>query len=555
MGRPAIVMGLENEYSFYTKGWFGNPQDRRSHSSRIIDLMIHETMRDPGIMGTLLPLVLDGTYANISFLANGSRFYRDIWKPEVSTPECTDPAMLVMYDAASEHIIRRAAQLAGTVIGSRIDIYKKNSDGHGNSYGCHENYAIDRELFWMLTQTKDITPYQQVLATFLVFRQVLIGAGKIGCENDTRGCGLQMSQRADFIERFRSEMTTHARPLIQERNEPHANGHLWARLHLICGDANMCQWATYLKTGLTSLLLLMFQDPTWEVPPLYVLDTEWVQVVRAVSRDLEFECQYPVRGCQLTSAYSPQRKLGARDILRNYLECLAEYAQHRAFKNPEEATMYRDVTAKALWALDRVSVERRHELYGVLDWPTKWAIVRDYLVRKGRTWEDVVTDETFRRKVRVLADLAYSCLDPERSLFADMDRMGTIRRIISARDVRSAVGHPPPGRAYQRGQLLSHFGRHLKNVVYEGIEEVVDWSQLVFRGEECIISVSLENPFGGNQERLDRALESSATLNEFARYVRANPIPGIVIYEHGAKPDAGAAPSGATARQGPQGPA
>lgn len=555
MGRPAMVMGLENEYSFYTEGWFGKPQDRRSYTSRIIDLMVQKAMRDPGIMGTLLPLVLDGTYANVSFLANGSRFYRDIWRPEISTPECTDPAMVVRYDGASEHIIRRAAQLAGTVIGSRVDIYKKNSDGHGNSYGCHENYSIDRELFYLLAETKDITPYQQVLATFLIFRQVLLGAGKIGWENGTRGCGLQMSQRADFIERFRSPMTTQARPIIQERNEPHANQHLWARLHLICGDANMCQWATYLKTGLTSLLLLMFQDSTWEVPPLYVLDTEWVQVMRMVSRDLDFECRYPVRGCLLAEAYSPRRKLSACDILRDYLECLAKYAQERAFRNPEEAAMYRDVTTKALWALERVAPGRRHELYGVLDWPTKWAIVRDYLVRKGRTREEIITDEAFRRKVRVLADLAYSSLDPERSLFADLDRAGKVKRIVAARDVRSAISHPPPGRAYQRGQILSRFGSCLKDVVHEGIDEVVDWSQLVFRNDGSIISVVLENPFGGTQERLDRALGVSTTLKEFVRYVLANPIPGIMIYEHEDKPSAGAAPSGAAARQGPQGPA
>src|SRR3990170_1398050 len=187
-------------------------------------------------------------------LPNGSRYYVDHAHPEYSSPECSNPRDVVIWDKAGERILEDSIDAAQAIIssGERVYIYKNNSDGKGNSYGTHENYLVDRA-----------TPFPSIvkhLTPFLVTRQVFTGAGKVGAENATEQCDFQISQRADFFEVEVGLETTFKRPIINTRDEPHADPEKYRRLHVIVGDANMAELPTYLKIGATALVLKMIED-------------------------------------------------------------------------------------------------------------------------------------------------------------------------------------------------------------------------------------------------------------------------------------------------------
>ena len=187
-------------------------------------------------------------------LTNGARYYVDHAHPEYSTPECSDPLQAVLYDKAGERILARSMDAARRLLpaGQEIVVYKNNSDGKGNSYGCHENYLVDRNVpFAMLVRN---------LIPWFVTRQVFTGAGKVGAENGADAVDYQMSQRADFFEEEVGLETTLKRPIVNTRDEPHADPQKYRRLHVIVGDANLCEVATFLKCGTTAIVLAMVED-------------------------------------------------------------------------------------------------------------------------------------------------------------------------------------------------------------------------------------------------------------------------------------------------------
>src|SRR3954467_9413840 len=189
--------------------------------------------------------------ANV-ILTNGARLYVDHPHPEYSTPECTNPRDAVIWDKAGERVMADAARRAAMVPGTHpIQLYKNNTDNKGASYGCHENYLMRRE-----TPFSDIVRH---LTPFFVTRQVVCGAGRVGIGVDGRGDGFQISQRADFFEVEVGLETTLKRPIINTRDEPHADPEKYRRLHVIIGDANMAELSTYLKLGTTSLVLAMIE--------------------------------------------------------------------------------------------------------------------------------------------------------------------------------------------------------------------------------------------------------------------------------------------------------
>src|SRR5438876_924082 len=187
-------------------------------------------------------------------LTNGARYYVDHAHPEYSTPECADALELVCADKAGERILARSMQAARRLLGSgqEIVVYKNNTDGKGNSYGTAENYLVDRSVPFA-------TLVRQLLPWF-VTRQVFTGAGKVGGENGTGHTGYQLSQRADFFEEEVGLETTLKRPIVNTRDEPHADPQKYRRLHVIAGDANLCEVATFLKVGATALVLAMTED-------------------------------------------------------------------------------------------------------------------------------------------------------------------------------------------------------------------------------------------------------------------------------------------------------
>ncbi|MBZ0160318.1 MAG: proteasome accessory factor PafA2 family protein, partial [bacterium] len=187
-------------------------------------------------------------------LRNGGRLYVDGAHPEYSTPECTNARDLVCYEKAGERIFELCLASANLTLPERqrIFIYKNNSDGKGNSYGHHENYLMERRV-----------PFDRIvqgLAPFLVTRLIFAGAGKVGVENGAEPCDFQISQRADFFETFIGLDTMAKRPIINTRDEPHADEEKYRRLHVIVGDSNMSEVATYLKVGTTAIVLAMVED-------------------------------------------------------------------------------------------------------------------------------------------------------------------------------------------------------------------------------------------------------------------------------------------------------
>src|SRR4029450_8150917 len=190
--------------------------------------------------------------ANV-ILTNGARLYVDHAHPEYSTPECTNPRDAVIWDKAGERIMEIAAYHAVSIPGAQpIQLYKNNTDNKGASYGCHENYLMARA-----------TPFADIvrnLTPFFVCRPVIAGAGRVGLGQDGREHGFQISQRADFFEVEVGLETTLKRPIINTRDEPHADAEKCGRLHVIIGDANLSEISTYLKLGTTALVLAMIEE-------------------------------------------------------------------------------------------------------------------------------------------------------------------------------------------------------------------------------------------------------------------------------------------------------
>ena len=209
-------------------------------------------------------------------LTNGARYYVDHAHPELSTPECSDALQVTLYDKAGERILARSMEASRRLLdpGQEIVVYKNNSDGKGNSYGCHENYLVDREVaFGDLVRT---------LLPWFVTRQVVTGAGKVGSEHGADPVEFQISQRADFFEEEVGLETTLKRPIVNTRDEPHADAQKYRRLHVIVGDANLSEVSTFLKVGTTTIVLGMVEDGF--VDKDYTLAAP-VAAIRQVSHD------------------------------------------------------------------------------------------------------------------------------------------------------------------------------------------------------------------------------------------------------------------------------
>jgi proteasome accessory factor PafA2 len=292
------VCGIETEYGIVVRGADNNPvsassllinsylaavarERNRTDQARIgwdfEDEQPANDARGYSLDPTLAPEV-ETTLVN-AVLTNGARFYVDHAHPEISTPEVRTAREALIWDRAADEIVRSAMIAARDMLpdGAEIIIHKNNSDGKGNSYGCHENYLVARELpFGRLA--RQITPH-------FVTRQVFTGAGKVGCELAGRASddiAYQLSQRADFFEEEIGLETTLKRPIVNTRDEPHADAQKYRRLHVIVGDANMSEVATYLKVGTTAIVLSMIEDD--ELGDDWVL-AHPVPAIRQISHD------------------------------------------------------------------------------------------------------------------------------------------------------------------------------------------------------------------------------------------------------------------------------
>src|SRR5690349_4843886 len=230
-------------------------------------------------------------------LANGGRLYVDGAHPEYSTPECTNPREIVAFERISERILAQCLDDMTRVRGrEQFVLYKNNSDGKGNSYGYHENYILSRSV-----------PFERIvkmLAPFFVTRLVYAGAGKVGAENQTSPTEFQLSQRADFFECLVDLNTMVKRPIINTRDEPHAEPSKYRRFHVIVGDANMAELSTYLKVGVTSIVLDLLEAGA-EIPTIELEDP--VRAIKEVSRDLAVKKTLKLTDGRATTAIEVQR--------------------------------------------------------------------------------------------------------------------------------------------------------------------------------------------------------------------------------------------------------
>jgi proteasome accessory factor A len=369
-------------------------------------------------------------------LTNGARYYVDHAHPEYSTPECADALELVLADKAGERVLARSMQAAGRLLepGQSIVVYKNNSDGKGNSYGCHENYLVDR--------TVPFSSLVRYLLPWFVTRQVFTGAGKVGSENGAAPVDYQLSQRADFFEEEVGLETTLKRPIVNTRDEPHADPQLYRRLHVIAGDANLCEVATFLKVGTTAIVLGMIEDEFLESGP--GARKEWslagpVPAMRTVSHD-------PT--CRARIELADGRRMSAVELQWEFLRLAKKYADETGLELCGGAEVGGRVLARWEAVLGGLE-ENPKSLDGQLDWVTKRSLLDAYVERDGLTWSDPKLS---------LLDLQYHDVRPDRSLYERLVRAGKVERLIDEQDVQQAITEPPGStRAYFRGTCLARW--------------------------------------------------------------------------------------------------
>src|SRR6266567_952708 len=307
----------------------------------------------------------DAGMANV-ILPNGARLYVDHAHPEYSTPEVTTPLDIVRWDKAGELIMadaaRRVASMPG--VGTQINLYKNNTDNKGASYGAHENYLMSRS-----------TPFVSIvrhLVPFFVSRQVITGAGRVGIGQDGRTAGFQLSQRADFFEVEVGLETTLKRPIINTRDEPHADPEKYRRLHVILGDANLSEVAQYLKMGTTALVLAMIEDKFF--PRDLSLEAA-VADLRAVSHDPSLKYLVTLRD---------GRKMTAVQLQTEYLELARKYTEDRYGADADAMTL--DVLDRWESVLTRLADDPM-QLSRELDWVAKLELLEGYRRRDGLAWD------------------------------------------------------------------------------------------------------------------------------------------------------------------------
>ncbi len=369
-------------------------------------------------------------------LSNGARFYVDHAHPEYSSPETIDPRQAALYDVAGEEVCRIAMAGAQRALagGEVLALYKNNSDGKGNSYGCHENVLLSRDLPFMRVV--------EALPAFLVSRQLLSGSGKVGSEAGQPDVDFQLTQRADFFEEVVGLETTLKRPIVNTRDEPHAD-HRYRRLHVIHGDATRSEVQTWVKLGALSLFLGALEDDG--IPDdLTLLDP--VLAGRVVSRDLSFA--EPIR-------LADGRRMTALELQWQYHEWCATWAR--------SADLEWSVALLAEWADLLGAIERGPgHAADRLDWAAKFRLL-DRAVAKGATWDD--------SRIRTM-DLQYHDLRPDRGIYHRLVARGAMRRLFDDEEVRRAAHEPPDDtRAYFRGRCVERFGRNLI---------AANWDSLVF---------------------------------------------------------------------------
>jgi Pup amidohydrolase len=404
-------------------------------------------------------------------LTNGARLYVDHAHPEYSSPECTDAWQAALHDKAGELILNRAVLIAQETLPpeQRLLIHKNNSDGKGNSYGAHENYLVSRSVAF-----GDIV---RQLTPFFISRQIVTGSGKVGSENGRPAVGFQITQRADFFEEEVGLETTLKRPIINTRDEPHADPTKYRRLHVIFGDANLSELQNFLKLATTRLVLEAIEASTLGNP---LLVTNPVESVWQVSHDPSLQVAVDmVSGPSMT----------ALEIQWHYLEAVSKHIEIEGATDVDRMAVTEWQQVLELLETDPRSASDR------LDWAAKLDLLEQYRDRDGLGWD--------APKLKLL-DLQYHDVDPARGLYHRLTAAGRMRRLFSQEEVAAAAAHPPEDtRAYFRGRCVEKFGSSIVSA---------NWDSLIFDiGEEALKRVPMMEPRRGGRAAVAELIDRSDT--------------------------------------------
>jgi Pup amidohydrolase len=485
------VCGIETEYGILIRG--ASESNPIAASSVLINAYVQEIQRKVGWDfedespgndargfapdGTMAPEV--ETHLVNTVLTNGARYYVDHAHPELSTPECGDALSVVLYDKAAERILVRSMDAAKRTLppGQEIVVYKNNSDGKGNSYGCHENYLMDRSVpFGRIV--RDVMPH-------FVTRQIFTGAGKVG----TEAAGLtsaevpfQLSSRADFFEEEVGLETTLKRPIVNTRDEPHCDAQKYRRLHVIVGDANLSEVATFLKVGTTSVVLSMIED---EFLARDLTLARPVQAIRHTSYDLT--CKKPLELADGSTA-SPL------EIQWEYFTLARKYAEEVGLASVGPEAVGAEILRRWEAVLTGLEDDDLGSLATQVDWVAKKRLMEGFIERHGVDWTSP--------KVAAL-DLQYADLRPDKSLFA---RVG-MESLVDPGEVEQAMTEPPEDtRAFFRGKCLQRWPNDIV---------AANWDSLVFDiGGDPLRRVPMMEPMRGTRSHVGTLLDECSTSAE-----------------------------------------
>ena len=412
-------------------------------------------------------------------LSNGARLYTDHAHPEYSTPECTTLHEVVAQEKAGERILAECARRRNLKLPSEqvVRLYKNNTDFSGHSYGCHDNYLMRRDVPWDRI-VGGVLP-------FLVTRQIFAGAGKMGIEAEgaaSQPGTYQISQRADFFSVLVSIDTMNQRPLVNTRDEPHADASQYRRFHVIVGDANMSEWATALKIGTTALVLGLIEEGA--APQIEIAQP--INATKSISRDQTYDWII-----ELTDG----RKISAIDVQRLYLGAVRKTADpadsEKRWLLQEWENVLNDLERDVLLCRDRV------------DWVAKRQLLEALREEEQLSWSDPWLQSI---------DLEYHNIVPDDGLYYELVRQGAMRRVVSEADIKRAIFAPPEDtRAYFRGRAVARFNSQIKSI---------QWDEIVFTEDTRTWRVHLAQPNNNPRlEALNKAARETADYQEFFRTV------------------------------------
>ena len=486
----AKIMGIETEYGIMFQGADAGYQNPMTSSGLLINAYLHgrrtefdftdETpAQDARIEVNQAPTIFPETHLINAMLTNGARYYVDHAHPEYASPEVSNALEAVLFDRAGEEILRRSMVEAKAIVDGEVIVYKNNTDSKGNSYGTHEGYLVDRSVpFATLVNS---------LTSHFVSRQIFCGAGKVGTESRPMqdGVDFQISQRADFMEEHVGLETTMKRPIVNTRDEPHADASKYRRLHVIVGDANMCDVATYLKLGTTAIILAMIEDNFEDFNKNLCVLNKPVDAIREISHDTSLKVKVE----------TDKGFMSALDIQESLLSSAQKYVA--TLNDDQLALIGGEVALDVInrWGdvLNRLASDP-DSLSGEVDWITKKKIIDGFTARDNLEANDP--------KLAGI-DVQYHDIRPGK-LFDKMRKRNEIVALVSDEEILESVENPPSStRAYFRGSVLKKFASSVHSANWDSVTLDI--------GSATLKRIPMMEPARGTKAGVEELLKSCKT--------------------------------------------